>query len=172
MIILITGVAGFIGFHTAKFYLEKGYVVVGIDNLNDYYDPSLKIRRLKELGIIYNSDFDIYFSNMYNFKFLKADISNWSSWETLKQFGITDVIHLAAQAGVRYSIQNPNAYIPTIYLQNKDGKYISFELSGSNKLARVDYASAKQNFENLDDNTVLRVLKQNYPNFDFSTIQQ
>ena len=111
MIVLITGVAGFIGFHTAKCYLDEGHVVVGIDNLNDYYDPLLKVSRLLELGVIYDNTLVINLSNKYNFKFIKADISDWSSWELLKQFEITDVIHLAAQAGVRYSLINPNAYI-------------------------------------------------------------
>lgn len=111
MAVLITGVAGFIGFHTAKCFLEKGYEVIGIDNLNDYYDPTLKVSRLEELGITYNSTFEINLSGKYNFKFFKGDISIWSSWETLKKFGVTDIIHLAAQAGVRYSLQNPNSYI-------------------------------------------------------------
>ncbi len=111
MAVLITGVAGFIGFHTAKCFLEKGHEVIGVDNLNDYYDPTLKVSRLEELGITYNNTFDINLSCKYNFKYIKCDISIWSSWVTLKQFEITDVIHLAAQAGVRYSLQNPNAYI-------------------------------------------------------------
>jgi hypothetical protein len=75
-------------------------------------------------------------------------------------------------ANLHQDISNPEAFIPTIYLQNKSGKYTSFELSGYDKLSRVDYDSAKQNLENLTDDMTLKVLKQYYPNFDFSTIQQ
>ena len=138
MTILITGVAGFIGFHTAKFYLEEGHYVIGVDNLNDYYDPTLKIGRLTELGISYNNSLDIYLSNKYNFKFIKEDISNWSCWEILKQFKITDVIHLAAQAGVRYSLQNPNAYIQSNIVGFQNLLNFSSEL----KITKILYASS------------------------------
>lgn len=138
MVFLITGVAGFIGFHTAKCFLEEGYVVIGIDNLNDYYDPNLKIGRLEELGIIYNNSHELILSSKYNFKFIKGDISNWSSWETLKQFGITDVIHLAAQAGVRYSLQNPNAYIQS----NIVGFQFLLNFCTDLKISQILYASS------------------------------
>ena len=90
-----------------------------------------------------------------------------------KSFGnFPNIRKLKITANLHQDISNTAAYIPTIYLQNKSGKYISFELSGYDKLARVDYDSAKQNLENLTDDMTLKVLKQYYPNFDFSTIQQ
>ncbi|MAH06448.1 MAG: SDR family NAD(P)-dependent oxidoreductase [Alphaproteobacteria bacterium] len=99
--ILITGAAGFIGFHTAKKLLESGLSVVGIDNMNDYYDVQLKEDRLNLL-----STYD-------NFEFVKLDISDRAAMENLWQGHgpFTKVIHLAAQAGVRYSLQNPYDYI-------------------------------------------------------------
>ena len=98
--ILVTGSSGFIGMHLCKSLLEDGYQVVGIDNMNDYYDPALKEARLKELYL-----YD-------NFKFVKADISDYPSVETaFKDFEPEKVVNLAAQAGVRYSLENPQAYI-------------------------------------------------------------
>ena len=98
--ILVTGSSGFIGMHLCKSLLEVGYQVVGIDNMNDYYDPALKEARLKELYL-----YD-------NFKFVKADISDYPTVETaFKDFEPEKVVNLAAQAGVRYSLENPQAYI-------------------------------------------------------------
>ena len=98
--ILVTGSSGFIGMHLCKSLLEDGYQVVGIDNMNDYYDPALKEARLKELYL-----YD-------NFKFVKADISDYPTVETaFKDFEPEKVVNLAAQAGVRYSLENPQAYI-------------------------------------------------------------
>lgn len=100
MKILVTGAAGFIGFHVAKYLLERGDEVVGLDNLNDYYDVSLKRARLDQL-----LSFD-------SFKFVKMDLADRKHIADLfavEQF--QGVINLAAQAGVRYSIENPNAYV-------------------------------------------------------------
>ena len=100
MKILVTGAAGFIGFHTARALLERGDRVVGLDNLNDYYDVSLKQARLAEL------------EGRNGFKFVRADLADRAAIEELfahEKFG--RVIHLAAQAGVRYSIENPRAYV-------------------------------------------------------------
>lgn len=97
---LVTGAAGFIGFHTSMALLKAGHVVHGVDNLNGYYDPSLKAARLKLLG-----DFE-------RFSFNQADLVDSSSlevaWDT---FAPTHVVHLAAQPGVRYSLDNPKVYI-------------------------------------------------------------
>ena len=96
---LVTGAAGFIGFHTAKRLLEGGGEVVGIDNLNDYYSPRLKEDRLAGLR------------RFKSFRFHAADIADMNMLRAaLAPYRIRRVVHLAAQAGVRYSIENPHAY--------------------------------------------------------------
>ncbi|MBI3703857.1 MAG: NAD-dependent epimerase [Rhizobiales bacterium] len=98
--ILVTGAAGFIGFHTAKRLLEAGRPVVGLDNLNAYYDPKLKDARLAELG------------KLAGFRFVKLDLADRAGMaELFKRERFPHVVHLAAQAGVRYSLQDPHAYI-------------------------------------------------------------
>lgn len=99
--ILVTGCAGFIGFHTARHLLKSGETVVGIDNINDYYDQSLKHDRLTIL-----EEFE-------NFTFFKEDITNMDALKTIwaENGPFTRMIHLAAQPGVRYSIENPFAYM-------------------------------------------------------------
>ncbi len=102
MKILVTGAAGFIGFHLAKKLCERGDEVVGIDNLNDYYDPTLKMARLLQL------------KKLPNFQFIKMDITDREAMAQLfSQHNFNRVAHLAAQAGVRYSITDPAAYIDT-----------------------------------------------------------
>lgn len=99
MTVLVTGAAGFIGFHTARRLCQDGHEVVGIDNLSDYYDVALKQARLKEL------------ESLPGFRFRKMDIVDKPA--LLALFGdhrFTEVVHLAAQAGVRYSLDNPDAY--------------------------------------------------------------
>ena len=96
----MTGVAGFIGMHSAKKLLDGGHEIIGIDNLNDYYDVTLKEDRLKTL------------EGYKNFKFLKLDIKDQKDvLDLFKKESPQRVLHLAAQAGVRYSIQNPYVYI-------------------------------------------------------------
>ena len=96
----MTGVAGFIGMHSAKKLLDDGHEVIGIDNLNDYYDVSLKEDRLKTL------------EGYQNFRFVKLDIKDQKDMLSLFKKELPQrVLHLAAQAGVRYSIQNPYIYI-------------------------------------------------------------
>ncbi len=100
MKLLVTGAAGFIGFHTATRLLALGHEVVGIDDLNTYYDPSLKAARLSRL------------EGHANFRFKKIDIGERAAMQALfagEKF--QRVVHLAAQAGVRYSIENPHAYV-------------------------------------------------------------
>jgi UDP-glucuronate 4-epimerase len=100
MKILVTGVAGFIGMHSAKKLLDDGHEIIGIDNLNDYYDVTLKEDRLKTL------------EDYKNFKFLKLDIKDQKDvLDLFKKESPQRVLHLAAQAGVRYSIENPYVYI-------------------------------------------------------------
>ncbi len=115
MNILVTGAAGFIGFHLSKRLAADGFEVVGFDNINDYYSTDLKYNRLQELGIVRSQVFEnrITESTEYdNFAFIKADLENKSVLKHLfaeQQFDV--VINLAAQAGVRYSLKDPYRYI-------------------------------------------------------------
>lgn len=100
--ILLTGAAGFIGSHTARHLLDDGWQVVGIDNLNDYYDPRLKEHRISEL------------QKREGFVFRHLDIEDLAGLESLfKEFCFESVINLAARAGVRYSMVNPHVYMTT-----------------------------------------------------------
>lgn len=100
MKVLVTGAAGFIGMHVCQLLLARGDQVVGLDNLNDYYDPQLKLDRLARL------------SGQPGFTFVKLDVADREGMAKLfAEGGFERVVHLAAQAGVRYSIENPNAYI-------------------------------------------------------------
>ena len=127
MKILITGIAGFIGFNFAKFLLEKKYKIMGIDNLNDYYDVNLKKRRLKQLF------------NSKNFKFYKVDlIEKKKIKEIFKNNNIDFIFHFAAQAGVRYSIDHPAKYIDSNIL----GFYNLIENIKDFKIKRLFYASS------------------------------
>ena len=99
MKILITGVAGFIGFHVAERLLAQGHVVVGLDNLNDYYEVSIKLARLARI------------ESRPNFRFIRLDLADRTVMaELFAREKFERVIHLGAQAGVRYSIDNPHAY--------------------------------------------------------------
>ena len=98
--ILVTGAAGFIGFHLCRRLAEDGYTVVGIDNMSDYYDVGLKKDRLKAL------------SGLDNFKFVRQDLVDRTGLESLfREQSFDTVVNLAAQAGVRYSLENPHAYV-------------------------------------------------------------
>lgn len=103
MKVLVTGAAGFIGFHLTLALLNRDDEVVGIDNLNDYYDPALKQLRLDEIA---------KHSKVSNFDFIKADISDRAFTKKLfADHSFDVVVNLAAQAGVRYSLENPHAYV-------------------------------------------------------------
>jgi len=125
--VLVTGAAGFIGSHVCIRLLERGDVVVGLDNLNDYYDVSLKEARLAR------------FSEHENFRFVKMDLSDRLGMEALfAEEKFDKVINLAAQAGVRYSIENPHAYIDS----NIVGFTNILEGCRHNKVKHLVYASS------------------------------
>ncbi len=127
MTILVTGAAGFIGFHISQYLLGRGDTVIGIDNLNDYYDVSLKEARLSQLN---NND---------KFSFHKIDITNKDVIDNIfKSKSPTHVIHLAAQAGVRYSLQNPYAYIDS----NITGFMNILEACRNNSVKHLVFASS------------------------------
>ncbi len=127
MKILLTGSAGFIGFHLSKKLLEYDYEVLGIDNLNDYYDQKLKTDRLNLL------------KPYKNFKFIKVDISNRQSIKNVfNDFNPDKVVNLAAQAGVRYSLKNPYAYLSS----NLEGFLNVIELCRNSNVSGLIYASS------------------------------
>jgi UDP-glucuronate 4-epimerase len=124
---LVTGAAGFIGNFVSERLCDEGHDVIGLDNLNDYYDPNLKLARLKRLD------------KFNNFTFVKLDLADRQGMESLfaeQQFD--RVIHLAAQAGVRYSIENPMAYIDS----NLVGMATILEGCRHNKVKHLVYASS------------------------------
>jgi len=129
MAVLVTGAAGFIGAATARVLLERGDEVVGIDNLNDYYDPSLKQARLRSL--------QQQFGNRFRFERL-----DFADAEALKSFAdtieIAGIVHLGAQAGVRYSLENPGAYVQS----NLVGHVNMLELARDRRPRHMVYASS------------------------------
>lgn len=133
MTILITGSAGFIGFHTALNLLKTGVKIVGIDNLNDYYSVQLKKDRLAQL------------EGYSNFSFHQVDIANKQDLESIFQkYSPTHIVHLAAQAGVRYSLTNPDAYIQS----NIVGFTNLLETIRANPVEHLVYASSSSVYGN------------------------
>ncbi|MBI3188646.1 MAG: NAD-dependent epimerase [Gammaproteobacteria bacterium] len=127
MKILVTGVAGFIGMHTAKAILEKGHYVVGIDNLNDYYDVQLKRDRLKQL------------ESYRKFSFVKMEMADRDAMARLfDNERFNRVINLGAQGGVRYSVKNPHAYVDS----NLVGFVNILEGCRNTKVEHLVYASS------------------------------
>ena len=126
MKILVTGSAGFIGFHVSDYLLKNNNTVIGIDNINDYYDVNLKKSRLKIL------------KKNKNFFFHKFDLINANKLEYLiKKFKIKYIVHLAAQAGVRYSIENPKTY----FKNNLEVFFNILEASKKNNIKHLIFAS-------------------------------
>jgi len=134
---LVTGAAGFIGFHVTKRLCEAGHDVVGIDNLNDYYDVNLKLARLAKLEGFTGSN--INKNKTGNFRFIKIDLTDREGIAALFTSENFDrVIHLAAQAGVRYSIENPMAYADS----NLVGHLTILEGCRNNNVEHLIYASS------------------------------
>lgn len=140
--ILVTGAAGFIGFHVCRQLLSAGWWVIGLDNINDYYDVRLKYDRLSELGIDRDAiqDNNLVKSNLYtNFAFVKMSLEDTSSMRGLfAKHSFDRVCHLAAQAGVRYSLENPMAYINS----NIVGFTNILECSREHNIKHLVYASS------------------------------
>lgn len=132
-VVLVTGAAGFIGFHLSQALLKKNYMVVGYDNINDYYDVNLKYARLDVL-----KKFD-------NFKFIHADLADADAVnKVFKEYHPDIVVNLAAQAGVRYSIENPRAYIDS----NIIGFFNILEACRHNLVEHLLYASSSSVYGN------------------------
>jgi UDP-glucuronate 4-epimerase len=129
MNILVTGAAGFIGSHLAKTLLERGDVVIGIDNVNDYYDPALKRARIARLRESHGNAF----------QFIELDFADADALEdALARTDFDRIAHLGAQAGVRYSIENPRAYVHS----NLVGHVNLLEIARHRGVAHLVYASS------------------------------
>ena len=143
MKILVTGAAGFIGFHTCLKLVKQGHKVYGIDNINDYYDPKLKFDRLNELGFkeaetkLFKTE--VQSAKFNSLRFSRIDLVDHESVDNLfKQEQFEVVCNLAAQAGVRYSIENPKAYIDS----NIAGFLNILEGCRNHKVKHLVYASS------------------------------
>lgn len=164
MKILITGTAGFIGYHLVRKLLEEDpspdLTVIGADNINDYYDVNLKYGRLEDAGItrakIEKSDTEVVSVRDSRYRFIKADITDGEQIEEMFAAHTFDtVVHLAAQAGVRYSLENPDAYIES----NISGFFNILKACKERKVRHLVYASSssvygantKQPFSTQDD---------------------
>src|ERR1043166_7331965 len=129
MAVLVTGAAGFIGAATARALLDRGDDVVGIDNLNDYYDPSLKQARLETVSR----------QSGTRFRFERVDFSDADALKRLADtYQFDCIVHLGAQAGVRYSIENPGAYVQS----NLVGHCNMLELARAIRPKHMVYASS------------------------------
>ncbi|MEA3287378.1 MAG: GDP-mannose 4,6-dehydratase, partial [Candidatus Marinimicrobia bacterium] len=145
--ILITGVAGFIGYHLTRRLLKAGYQIFGIDNLNHYYDPALKKARLSNLQN-YNPDTKSTIAGTLRpstFDFRPTDLQDYTGLtKVFNDFNPDIVINLAAQAGVRYSLENPRAYIQS----NLDGFFNILEAAKQHGVQDFIYASSSSVYGN------------------------
>lgn len=148
MTILVTGAAGFIGFFLSQRLLEQGYDVVGVDNLNAYYDVNLKKNRLAILR------------NYSNFMFYKTDICDQADVHAIfGRYKFEKVVHLAAQAGVRYSIENPQAYIES----NIVGFFNIMDAAREYGVADFLYASSSSVYGNAEESSLSTDLNVDHP---------
>jgi UDP-glucuronate 4-epimerase len=163
--ILVTGAAGFIGYHLCEALITKGFDVVGLDNINDYYDINLKYARLKQLGIareksniyhtIVNSE---YYGNQMQFIRMNLEDRDYLP-KLFKESQFDLVCNLAAQAGVRYSIENPEAYVDS----NINGFLNILECCRNNKVKRLVYASSSSVYGNSSDIPFKETATVDYP---------
>lgn len=165
MTILVTGAAGFIGYHLCEALIIKGFHVLGLDNINDYYDINLKYARLKHLGInrekanIYNTivDSETYGNQL---QFIRMNLEDRDCLPKLfKEFQFDFVCNLAAQAGVRYSIENPEAYVDS----NINGFLNILECCRNYKVKRLVYASSSSVYGNSSDIPFKETANVDYP---------
>lgn len=163
MRILVTGAAGFIGFHTAKRFLEEGHSVVGIDSINSYYDPELKFARLNELGIDRQAETwgtPVQSGKYPEFSFIRMKLEDRAAMESLFKEGCFDrVIHLAAQAGVRYSLDHPHEYIDS----NIVGFLNILEGCRHGKVEHLVYASSSSVYGNSNEFPFKESANVDYP---------
>jgi len=151
--ILVTGAAGFIGYHLCEALIKQGHRVIGLDNINDYYDANLKYARLQELGIQKEAAMvfaDISQSKIHssNMQFIRLNLEDRQELPKLfKTFKFDIVCNLAAQGGVRYSIENPEAYIDS----NVTGFLNILECCRHHRVKRLVYASSSSVYGNSDD---------------------
>lgn len=146
--ILVTGAAGFIGFHLVLSLSQKGYTLVGLDNINNYYDPQLKFDRLAQCGI---AEADIAWGHKVQsttipgYSFVRMNLEDKDGiYKLCAEEGFSTIINLAAQAGVRYSLENPQAYIEA----NVMGFINILEAARHNNIKKVVYASSSSVYGN------------------------
>ena len=151
--ILVTGAAGFIGYHLCEALIKQGHNVIGLDNINDYYNVNLKYARLSELGI-QKEDATVFAeittSTLHgnSMQFIRLNLEDREALPKLfKTFNFDMVCNLAAQGGVRYSIENPEAYIDS----NVTGFLNILECCRHHKVKRLVYASSSSVYGNSDD---------------------
>ena len=148
--ILVTGAAGFIGYHLCEALLKAGHNVIGLDNINDYYDENLKYARLNQLGIERAEVFNLIngsTSHGTQMRFIRMNLEDRKALPKLfKDFKFDMVCNLAAQAGVRYSLENPEAYIDS----NINGFLNILECCRQNDVKRLIYASSSSIYGNSD----------------------
>lgn len=151
--ILVTGAAGFIGFHVSKKLVDLGHTVVGLDNINDYYDVNLKYARLHELGISRDDSEEflkfVFSATLGNqFSFIRMNLEDRVALPKLFEQEKFDIVcNLAAQAGVRYSLENPQAYMDS----NIQGFLNILECCRHYSIPRLVYASSSSVYGNSDE---------------------
>jgi UDP-glucuronate 4-epimerase len=161
MNILITGTAGFIGYHLSKRLLDEGHTIIGIDQINDYYDVKLKLSRLLNNGIEKPNNNKAVFSNVYEkYIFYKCDLENRGEiFSIFKKHKIDAICHLAAQAGVRYSLENPMAYINS----NIIGFQNIIDAVKENQIRNFCYASSSSVYGGIKEQPFSEKMSVDYP---------